>query len=526
MLEWHPEMNDNVFACSLTDGSIHILYVSDGDKRIATELSSLSQNVTSFCWSPKGKQIVVGFDTGKFSQFKIQINDKCLVQNTPFTLAKSIDLPPDFATFKIGNICWLSTFNFIVVCHKSDDVRYLLVSIPSAKATGAAAVMRVVDFGCINIESVKNGFPFEVDFMHLDNLLFTYTNKSFNFALLGCQSVAEVGSSDKWFEMALEDDNGLMVPLITGTEFIPSRGITVTRGTHRTFKSGTMDKGGPNRHFALVYDLHANLTLFLVDFDDPKSETILNIPKPPASVLKPVVQSIAPVANNPVPKPPPVQSNQIKQSSVTFAQATATVAPPISKPATVEAKQAMPEANEANQSTIGDSTNPEQKKRKEADLSKLYVEEILANIKEFQAEIESFIKNQKAQHSSSIGSSEEFERIHCDSEQSKQILEEVRAEYVNLNSDVNNLHVRIAFCSSVEREREREVMIFSFPVFILGASISAGGDTITVGPKYGSQVSKSSPSASSGSNHHQTSGRHCQANRLHRCTATRIGCQI
>src|SRR5699024_7775807 len=63
MLQWHPEISDNIFACSMTDGSFSVLYISDSDRSVLTVLARYTtpRHVTSFAWSPKGKQIVIGF---------------------------------------------------------------------------------------------------------------------------------------------------------------------------------------------------------------------------------------------------------------------------------------------------------------------------------------------------------------------------------------------------------------------------------------------------------------------------------
>src|SRR5581483_3737868 len=67
-LTWHPELCDNMFACCVSDGSIFIIQVSDNSTAILSHIPS--SGATCVCWSPKGKQIVVGYDDAHFSQFK------------------------------------------------------------------------------------------------------------------------------------------------------------------------------------------------------------------------------------------------------------------------------------------------------------------------------------------------------------------------------------------------------------------------------------------------------------------------
>lgn len=453
MLSWHPEMNDNVFACSLTDGSLYILYISDSDKQIVNILSSLNNNnVTSFSWSPKGKQIVVAFASSQFSQFKIQIDDKHLVQSTPLTLAKKVDLPNEFRDYKIINICWISTFNFLIVGYKQEnsDSCYMLVSIPSAKATGADAVMKIVDFGCINMESIKNDYPFEVDFHHLDNFIITYTNKSFNFSSLGCLNSSETSSYIKWSEVNLDDDNCLMIPM-SKDDFILPRGLALTRGTSQVFKFGSMQKGGIDRNFAIVYSQLGQVTLFLIDFD---KQSIINLPKLQANnAVKPVVASLNENSNKILStiSQSLVPSKSIPhQSSLSQLENQPSTVPIATVQNNVTSRNQLESTNTAStipNSQLNASSEPVTNKQDpdpEIKLDKFYVDEIVSNMKEFGIELKLLIKSQKNVMSKClIGSSEDFEKIMSETQQSQLILDELTDEYLSLNTDVNNLQVHI-----------------------------------------------------------------------------------
>jgi nuclear pore complex protein Nup214 len=66
------------------------------------------------CWSPKGKQIVVGFGMGKLMQFTPELKP-----------AKTIECPPGIVQGNFDTIAiqWLSTFQFAVafLSHQPDS---------------------------------------------------------------------------------------------------------------------------------------------------------------------------------------------------------------------------------------------------------------------------------------------------------------------------------------------------------------------------------------------------------------------
>lgn len=76
-------------------------------KEAGIEYQSIDPNLKAkcCCWSPKGKQIVVGFGMGKLMQFTPELKP-----------AKVIDCPNGIVagTFDTIAIQWLSTFQFAV----------------------------------------------------------------------------------------------------------------------------------------------------------------------------------------------------------------------------------------------------------------------------------------------------------------------------------------------------------------------------------------------------------------------------
>lgn len=99
---WNPVISGTLAVCTET-GGLNIYTLKDA----GMEFHSIDPNLKakSCCWSPKGKQIVVGFGNGKLMQFTPELKP-----------AKSIECPPGIVngTFDTIAIQWLSTFQFAV----------------------------------------------------------------------------------------------------------------------------------------------------------------------------------------------------------------------------------------------------------------------------------------------------------------------------------------------------------------------------------------------------------------------------
>ena len=109
---WNPVMNGTLAIC--TAAGRFISYTINEKEQ---KFQALDQNLKArcCCWSPKGKQIVVGFGNGKLMQFTPELKP-----------AKSIECPPGVVpggSFDTIAIQWLSTFQFAVafLAHQPDS---------------------------------------------------------------------------------------------------------------------------------------------------------------------------------------------------------------------------------------------------------------------------------------------------------------------------------------------------------------------------------------------------------------------
>ncbi|ESO98723.1 hypothetical protein LOTGIDRAFT_114119 [Lottia gigantea] len=100
-VSWNPEITNIIITCT-TDGGVELLEVNDN---VQVSTLSVSTNATCFCWSPKGKQFVVGSKDGRLTQY-----DRTLVAK------KNWPCPPilEGGPYQVVDIVWLSTYMFLV----------------------------------------------------------------------------------------------------------------------------------------------------------------------------------------------------------------------------------------------------------------------------------------------------------------------------------------------------------------------------------------------------------------------------
>ncbi|CAG8570975.1 6146_t:CDS:10 [Paraglomus occultum] len=105
IVEIRPNTGDkpNIIAVLLITGSVKIIGFESNSSKVISEIKG---DVSSICWSPKGKQIACGTYSGK------------IIQYTQDAIAKVIYPPPpklpENQSMKVLNLFWLETFLFVV----------------------------------------------------------------------------------------------------------------------------------------------------------------------------------------------------------------------------------------------------------------------------------------------------------------------------------------------------------------------------------------------------------------------------
>ncbi|GFY56758.1 nuclear pore complex protein Nup214 [Trichonephila inaurata madagascariensis] len=198
---WNP-VSENIYAYCMTDGSLGVQELSGLNSNILGSLPSAK--ATAACWSPKGKQLVVGKRDGSFAQYKPNLQE-----------VKSIPPPNINEKLLVANICWLSTAQFAVLYMpegKNVSPYLFIVSTPK----GAPVVY-------INYYDVCLG--------NSTNELQRYMlHHEATWDILICAStdsieVAVLGDPPSWVPWDLRDDGRILLPAKNGAKCAVGMGV-------------------------------------------------------------------------------------------------------------------------------------------------------------------------------------------------------------------------------------------------------------------------------------------------------------
>uniref|UniRef100_A0A915AGU6 Nuclear pore complex protein Nup214 n=1 Tax=Parascaris univalens TaxID=6257 RepID=A0A915AGU6_PARUN len=125
-LEWNPQL-DGLFAVITTDGTLStFLFDLENPERISiVGTTNLKVRGSCISWSPKGKQLVVGDDSGNVLQYKPEM-----------VLVRTIAAPNNITSMqgtplRCTGLCWLATTEFLVAYspRNSDEVNIALLTV-------------------------------------------------------------------------------------------------------------------------------------------------------------------------------------------------------------------------------------------------------------------------------------------------------------------------------------------------------------------------------------------------------------
>lgn len=218
-LLWNPVL-PNSLAVVLNNGSLGMYALKEGGN---FELHSLdkSHQVKCGCWSPRGKQIVLGFPSGKLQQFKPDL-----------TPAKTIVCPPNVhdAPFDTIGVQWLSTYQFAVVfLQHGEDCNPSLYILNAPKA-GPPSYTNYYDI-CYSLSGPRN-HQFLFNHVAQWNVLLV---TSANGVEVGIMGTTETGETPTWHQFTLLDEARIELPLSEETqeETFPLGFVYDTSSTHQ-----------------------------------------------------------------------------------------------------------------------------------------------------------------------------------------------------------------------------------------------------------------------------------------------------
>lgn len=183
------------------------------------EFNALDKKEQCFCacWSPKGKQIVVGSTNGKIAQYKPDLK-----------LAKAIECPPGVhgTPFKVISILWLSTYQFAAVfLQDGGDPCLHIINAPKA---GSPSYINYFDI-CYG-GGIRENQVFLTYIQSWNIFLVT----SANSAEVGVMGTTETGEAPTWSQYILEDVGRIELPLTEDKEDVFPIGFVLdTASSHR-----------------------------------------------------------------------------------------------------------------------------------------------------------------------------------------------------------------------------------------------------------------------------------------------------
>ncbi|KAH8384800.1 hypothetical protein KR093_008652, partial [Drosophila rubida] len=201
-LLWNPVL-PNSLAVVLSNGGLGMYALKESGN---FELYSLdkSQQVKSGCWSPKGKQIVLGFPEGRLQQFKPDL-----------TPAKTLPCPPNVheGPFDTIAVHWLSTYQFAVIFLQHGEDCSPSLYIISAPKAGTPTYTNYYDI-CYSLNGPRNH---QFHFSHVQqwNLLLVSSANGVEVGVLGTTGT---GDTPSWEQLALLDEARIELPLSEDTQ--------------------------------------------------------------------------------------------------------------------------------------------------------------------------------------------------------------------------------------------------------------------------------------------------------------------
>uniref|UniRef100_A0A1I8NM08 Nuclear pore complex protein Nup214 phenylalanine-glycine (FG) domain-containing protein n=1 Tax=Stomoxys calcitrans TaxID=35570 RepID=A0A1I8NM08_STOCA len=243
-LLWNPVIANNI-ALILSDGSVTMFTLNSGGQYDKVTLGKENQ-VKSGCWSPKGKQIVLGFAEGKLQQFKPNLQP-----------ARAIPCPPGVhpGPFDCIAVHWLSTFQFAVIfLQRGEDMCPSLFIVNAPKA-GGPSYINYYDV-CYSASGPRTQ---QLTFNHIApwNLLLVSSANGVEVGVLGTK---ESGENPTWIQYTLLDEARVEMPLTESKDETFPMGFVYDTSSAHQVKMG--EKALPVMPMIHVLSTHGHLVSF------------------------------------------------------------------------------------------------------------------------------------------------------------------------------------------------------------------------------------------------------------------------
>ncbi|XP_060517249.1 nuclear pore complex protein Nup214 [Cylas formicarius] len=185
-INWNPSL-PGIFTACKSDGSLGV-YEFKGDAVNFNELPPLSGS-TSFSWSPKGKQLIVGSINGKITQYKPDLK--------PVRVIKEPQLQGQHSVIRLQ---WVANYQFIGVYQSTESSLILVIDAPKV----GEPVFTNYDDICYSNSSRPPQFYFI--FEQQWNLLMVASANSTEVGVLG-------NTNETWTQWIMQDSARAELPL-------------------------------------------------------------------------------------------------------------------------------------------------------------------------------------------------------------------------------------------------------------------------------------------------------------------------
>ncbi|XP_047995110.1 nuclear pore complex protein Nup214-like isoform X1 [Leguminivora glycinivorella] len=273
-VKWNPCIPDTI-AYAFYDGSIVICQAGQG------QVKKLQSSARCLCWSPKGKQLVVGNNDGTICQYKPDLS-----------LMKSFPAPNLFQNcpVEVLAIYWISTFQFAVVYKNATDNSKPAVAIVNTPKGGQPSCLNYEDV-CYSMGSSRPWYYYLQGLAQWNVILCSSSNS---------MEIATLGTTDgaSWLQWCQSDEARPELPLTDKKQENYPIGVTIdTAAIHQL-------PWGENEKLPFMPTLHVlSQTGLLTVFN------VINLNKEAPQICSPVTvvsTTPFPAQAQPVPAPPAI----------------------------------------------------------------------------------------------------------------------------------------------------------------------------------------------------------------------------
>ncbi|KAJ8039135.1 hypothetical protein HOLleu_16758 [Holothuria leucospilota] len=223
-LQWNPT-SGSLFSVCLSDGVLVLWYLCEGK---IGQLSTLSTSIkaNAICWSPKGKQIVVGTSDGQLIQFTHKMEQKKVVGKPDFTNEP----------VKVVDVLWPSTYMWVVAYIDSDETVQPNLTIVHAPKDQPSSFINFEDICYGGGEDRKA--KYYMKFLDKWGFVIASSGNSMETGILG----QNPEDNTKWDIWTLDDSARIELPLHESGDDTFPMGLGIDFSSERPFTAKNKEK--------------------------------------------------------------------------------------------------------------------------------------------------------------------------------------------------------------------------------------------------------------------------------------------